>query len=104
MARRKPLTMEQKKHLRGIGHDLKPIVTIGGNGVSEGVLAELERALADHELIKLKIAAGERDDRQPVIDYVTAETGSELIARIGKVALLHRENPRADAKKSNVRQ
>ncbi|TGG94127.1 ribosome assembly RNA-binding protein YhbY [Natronospirillum operosum] len=103
MAARKPLTSEDKKRLRGIGHDLKPIVTIGGNGVTEGVLAELDRALTDHELIKLKIAAGERDDRQPVIDYVTAETRCELVASIGKIALLYRRNPKADPKKSNVR-
>lgn len=98
-----PLSEAQKKHFRGIGHDLKPIVTIGGNGVSEGVISELDRALTDHELIKLKIAAGERDDRQPVIDYVTAETQCELVARIGKIALLYRRNPKADPKKSNIR-
>lgn len=98
-----PLSEAQKKHFRGIGHDLKPIVTIGGNGVSEGVVSELDRALADHELIKLKIAAGERDDRQPVIDYVTTQTKCELVARIGKIALLYRRNPKADPKKSNVR-
>ncbi len=98
-----PLSTEQKKHLRGLGHALKPIVTIGGNGVSDGVIAELDRALTDHELVKLKIAAGEREDRDPVIDYVTEQTHCELVARIGKIALLYRQNPKADPKKSNLR-
>ena len=97
------LSTEEKKHFRGLGHTLKPIVTIGGNGVSDAVLAELDRALTDHELVKLKIAAGERDDRQPVIDYVTENAHCELVARIGKIALLYRHNPKADPKKSNAR-
>ncbi|MEX0584613.1 MAG: ribosome assembly RNA-binding protein YhbY [Natronospirillum sp.] len=97
------LSTEQKKHLRGLGHDLKPVVTIGGNGVTDAVIAELDRALTDHELIKLKIAAGERTDRAPVVDYVCENTGCEAVAVIGKVALLFRRNPKADPKKTNFR-
>ncbi|WHU44941.1 YhbY family RNA-binding protein, partial [Pseudomonas fulva] len=48
-----PLNNEQKKQYKSIGHDLKPVLIVAGNGLNEGVVAELERALADHELIKV---------------------------------------------------
>jgi RNA-binding protein len=54
------------RQLRAIAHKLKPVVTIAGNGLSEGVLAELERALNDHELIKIKLAVGSREARSQV--------------------------------------
>lgn len=96
------ITSEQKKAMRSIGHNLNPIVTIAGNGLSEGVLEELNRALDDHELIKVKIAVGERDVRAQVIDEMVAATKSELVQTIGKVALLVRRNPQANAKLSNL--
>ncbi len=100
----KPLSMPERKRLRGIGHDLRPIVTIGDKGLSEGVLKEVARALRDHELVKIKIAAGDRDDRGPIVDAICAETGAQPVATIGKTALIYRVNPKADARKSNVRQ
>ena len=51
-------TNQDIKQLRAIGHKLKPVVTIAGNGLSEGVITELDRALQDHELIKIKLAVG----------------------------------------------
>ena len=56
-------TNQDIKQLRAIGHKLKPVVTIAGNGLTDGVCAELERALGDHELIKVKLAAGSRETR-----------------------------------------
>jgi len=96
------ITSEQKKAMRSIGHNLNPIVTIAGNGLSEGVLEELNRALDDHELIKVKLAIGERDIRAQVIDSMVEATNSELIQTIGKVALIMRRNPRANPKLSNL--
>ena len=58
------------KQLRAIGHKLKPIVTVAGNGLSEGVLAELNRALTDHELIKIKLAVGSRETRKDVAQQI----------------------------------
>ena len=52
-----PLTQEQKKQYKSIGHHLKPVLTVADNGLTEGVLAELERALGDHELIKIKVTS-----------------------------------------------
>mgnify|MGYP001952289416 CR=1 FL=1 len=64
-----PLTQEQKKQFKSIGHHLKPVLIVADNGVTEGVLAELERALNDHELIKIQVRVTERDDRLAAVSY-----------------------------------
>ena len=61
---------EDKKHLRRLGHNLKPVVTVAGNGLSETVNAEIERALTDHELIKVKLVA---DDRDKLVELTRAK-------------------------------
>ncbi len=95
------LTQEQKKQFKSIGHHLKPIVTIADNGLTEGVLAELDRALNDHELIKIQLRA-ERDDRKALIDQLCAQSSSLLIQSIGKVALIYRKNPQPNKNLSNI--
>jgi RNA-binding protein len=85
------LTEKQRKHLRGLGHDLKPVVTIGDAGLTEGVIKETERALHDHELIKVKVRAGDREARDTLIETLTQRTTSELVTRIGHVAVLYRK-------------
>ena len=95
------LTQEQKKQFKSIGHHLKPIVTIADNGLTEGVLAELDRALNDHELIKIQLRA-ERDDRKALIDQLCAQSSSLLIQSIGKVALIYRRNPQPNKNLSNI--
>ncbi|MCB1707517.1 MAG: YhbY family RNA-binding protein, partial [Halioglobus sp.] len=66
------------KQLRAIGHKLKPVVTVAGNGLTEGVFAEIERALGDHELIKIKLAVGSRETRAAVITEVCDRAKAEL--------------------------
>jgi RNA-binding protein len=88
-----PLSPTQRKTLRRLGHDRKAIVLLGAGGLSAGALAEIERALADHELIKVRVRAGDRGDRDDVIAAIGARTGAELVQRIGHVALLYRRNP-----------
>lgn len=97
-----PISADRKKQFRTIGHKLNPIVTIAGNGLSEGVLLELNRALDDHELIKVKIAIAEREDRKALVAELQALPQVELIQEIGKVALLYRANKKANPKLSNV--
>lgn len=87
-----PLTEPQKRHLRGLGHALKPVVIIGGNGLTAAVQAEIEAALAYHELIKVRVNADDRDSRQAMIAAMCAESGAEAVQRIGHVALLFRRN------------
>ncbi len=97
-----PLTQEQKKHYRSIGHHLKPVLIVADQGLSEGVLAELERALNDHELIKVQLRQADREDRQAVIAELCQAGRCELVQSIGKVALLYRKNPKPNRQLSNI--
>lgn len=90
------------KQLRAIGHKLKPAVTVAGNGLSEGVLAELERALTDHELVKVKLAVGSREARAETAEMICRTTGSQLVQRIGNVILILRRSGHPDPKLSNL--
>ncbi|MEQ3697204.1 MAG: ribosome assembly RNA-binding protein YhbY [Pseudomonadales bacterium] len=96
------LTQQRKKQLRAIGHNLKPVVMISENGLTEGVLNELNRALNDHELIKVKLAIPERIDRAEVANAVVAETNSTLVQTIGKIILICREARKPNPKLSNL--
>jgi RNA-binding protein len=97
------LSTETRKHYRTIGHNLNPIVTVAGNGLSEGVVAEIERALNDHELIKVKLAINDREERKELVAALIETTGALLVQEIGKVALIYRAAARPDPKKTNVR-
>ncbi len=88
-----PLTEKQRRHLRGLGHALKPIVFIGQAGLSAAVIAEASRALADHELIKVRVSGMERDARDEALEALAGGTKSELVGRIGHTAVLYRANP-----------
>ena len=87
------LTEHQKKHLRGLGHKLRPVIMIGDAGLSTSLLEEYERTLEHHELIKVKIRAGDRAARDGIIDDLCEKSGAELVQRIGNTALLFRRNP-----------
>jgi len=86
------LSEHQKKYLRGLGHQLKPMVMVGDAGLSESLLAEYESTLSHHELIKVRIRAGDRDARDAIIDKLCTTSSAILIQRIGNVALLFRQN------------
>ncbi|MEM1113723.1 MAG: YhbY family RNA-binding protein [Pseudomonadota bacterium] len=90
------------KQLRTIGHKLKPVVTVAGNGVSGGVVAELDRALNDHELIKVKLAVGSREAKAAVTRELCEQTGADLIQSIGNVILLLRRTSTPDPRLSNL--
>ncbi|MEO8445409.1 MAG: ribosome assembly RNA-binding protein YhbY [Gammaproteobacteria bacterium] len=92
-ATEKPLSERQKKHLRGLAHALRPLVRLGSAGITEAFLAELEATLAHHELIKVKVAAATRAERNAAIETLKKGTGASLIAQIGNVAVLYRANP-----------
>ena len=87
------LTEAQKKHLRGLGHGLKPLVMVGDAGLSESLLAEFESTLSHHELIKVRVRVGDRNARDEIIDKLCNTSSAELVQRIGNMALLYRENP-----------
>lgn len=86
------LSEHQKKHLRKLGHQLKPLIMVGDAGLSEALLAEYESTLDHHELIKVRVRAGDRATRDAMIDKLCADSSAILIQRIGNVALLFRQN------------
>jgi RNA-binding protein len=91
-----------KKYLRSLGHRLKPVVTVAGNGLTETVLAELDRALGDHELIKVKLAVGDREPKKATIDEICLESKAQLIQSIGHMILLFRKADKPNPKLSNL--
>lgn len=90
------------KRLKGIGHELNPVVIIGNNGLSPSLLEEVERALTDHELIKIKLPAGSKQERDEVATALTEATSATLIHSVGRMALILRQNPNANPKLSNL--
>jgi RNA-binding protein len=86
------LSTKQKQHLKGLAHNLKPVVLMGANGLTEAVLAEIEIALNHHELIKIKVASEDRETKQLIIDAIVRETEAEKVQTIGKVLVLYRQS------------
>jgi RNA-binding protein len=86
------LSNAQKRYLRGLAHDLKPVILVGAKGVTPGLVAELELALEQHELIKAKVAAEDRESRDALIDAMAEQSGAELVNRIGHTAVLYRRS------------
>jgi len=87
------LSDSQKKHLRGLGHRLKPVVTVGDAGLSNSVMQEFNSTISHHELIKVRIRASSRENRDALIDELCQLGSGNLIQRIGNVALIYRPNP-----------
>lgn len=96
------LNTAQKKRYRSIGHHLEPVVIVSENGISEGLIKELNRALDDHELIKVKFALMDRDERREAMAALAEEVGAEVIQTIGKVALYLRRAKEQNKKLSNL--
>lgn len=87
------LTERQRRHLRGLAHPLEPVVLIGQNGLTPGVVAEARNALETHELIKVKVRGAEREDRDAMLELLATETQSTLVHRIGHVGVFYRRHP-----------
>lgn len=86
------LKASQKKNLRSQAHHLKPVVTVADKGLSENVVAEIERALNDHELIKVKLRT-DRETRKTLVLRIAEQCKAELVQSIGQVACFYRKNP-----------
>ena len=84
------LNRKQTTYLRGLAHPLPAIVTIGGSGLSEAVMAELETTLEHHELLKVRISSDNRDLRKKFAQDICATTGAEAVQQIGKVLIIYR--------------
>ena len=93
-----PLTKTQIRHLRGLGHTLKPVVIVGGGGLSDGVLTELNQSLEHHELMKVKVNAEDREGRDLLIEQMCQSAHCELVQRIGHIALVYRPAEKPELK------
>jgi RNA-binding protein len=84
------LTNAQIRFLRGQAHDLKAMLQVGGKGITDALVAEVDGALEHHELIKIKVAASDRELRDAMIADLAARSDAALVQRIGNVAVLYR--------------
>lgn len=96
------LNNDQKKHYRTIGHQLNPIVTIAEKGLNEPVNNEINRALDDHELIKVKINIRDRKQRQQIILDIAENAPATIVQTIGLMALFYRQAAKPNPRLSNI--
>jgi RNA-binding protein len=89
-----PLTPRERAHLKARAHALEPLVHVGHAGVTPELVAEVDRALAAHELVKVRIAVGDRGVRVAFGDQIAAGANAMVVHRVGKVLILWR--PRQD--------
>ena len=87
-----PLSSSQIRYLRGLAHPLKPVLLLGGKGVTAGVLKELEQALTDHELIKVRLTGDDRTARAADLAKLIESSHAEAVQTIGHIAVLYRRN------------
>ena len=85
------MTPGERKLLKARAHGLDPVVTIGAKGLSDAVLAEIDLALKAHELIKVRAAAMDRDERDEALLAICGRTGAEAVQQIGKLFVLYRK-------------
>jgi RNA-binding protein len=87
----KSLTGKQRQYLRGLAHELSPIVRVGKGGITESVIAETKKSLHSHELIKVRVDVDESAERKAAAEKLAAKTDAQLAGTVGKIAILYRE-------------
>ena len=98
------ISNQQKKHFRAIGHNLRPVVTISHKGLTDNLGHEIDRALNDHELIKIKINTPKREVRKEITIQICQQHNAEFIQSIGHIALVYRPSKTTNPKLSNLSQ
>jgi RNA-binding protein len=88
-----PLSARERAHLKARAHALEPIVHVGQAGLTETVLAEIDRALTAHELIKVRAATLDRHARAELSEAIGARTGAAIVQQVGKVTVFWRARP-----------
>ena len=87
------LNPAERKALRARAHKLEPVVMIGGKGLTDEVLAEIDRALTAHELTKVRAAGLEREAREEAFAAICRKTAAEAVQQVGKICVIFRKNP-----------
>jgi putative YhbY family RNA-binding protein len=86
------LSPTRRRELKARAHALDPVVSIGGAGLTPAVLAEIDRGLKSHELIKVRVPAADRHEREAILAEICSRTGAQPVQHIGKILVLFREN------------
>ncbi len=86
------LSTQQKKKLRSIAHGLSPIVTIGQHGIKETIHIEIDKALDYHQLLKVKIAVGDKEERESLIELISKQHNATTIQSAGNMAVFYKRN------------
>lgn len=100
------LNSQQRRALRAAAHALRPVVLIGDRGLSDSVVAEIDRSLAAHELIKIHVAGAERSQRDEILQSLCDRLSCAPVGHIGKTLILYRPGPKAqqaEAEKNRTR-
>jgi RNA-binding protein len=87
------LSGKQRRYLRSLGHELRPIVQVGRDGLDDGLVAAVDQALTDHELIKIKLGEAAELDRHDAAADLATRTHSEVAQVLGNTVLLYRPRP-----------
>jgi RNA-binding protein len=87
------LTPRQRAALKARAHPLEPVVTVGQHGASDALVAELDRSLTAHGLIKVKLAGADRQERDTLTAALCERTGAEAVQQVGRVLVLWRPRP-----------
>ena len=91
----------RRKQLRAIGHKLNPVVIVS-NGLTAGVVAEIDRALTDHELIKIRVNAADREEKKELVGTICGKLDAELVQMAGHIALIFRAALKPKPELSNL--
>jgi RNA-binding protein len=94
------LSAAEKKALKARAHNLNPILQLGEKGLTDAVVAEIDRALAAHELIKVRAAPLNRDEREVALASICERTNAHPVQHIGKMLIVYRQKPPAEAPKT----
>lgn len=85
------LGKKQLQHLRQLAHDIKPVIIVGNKGLTENVIEEVKLALEHHELIKVRINAGDREARTAMTEKIKTECHAEMVISVGHIVGLYKE-------------
>ena len=88
------LSPRERSALKGRAHALEPVVQVGQAGLTDAVVAETDRALAAHELIKVRVGGADREERAALVDALATRTDAAVVQSVGKIVVLWR--PRAE--------
>ena len=84
------LISKERQYLKGLAHSLNPYIIIGKNGLNSSSIKSIDKSLADHELIKVRVQVGDKKKLAPIIEE---KTSCSVVGIIGKILILYRFSP-----------